>query len=183
MEWQGSGWQASGFGSMASRRERSRAWITLWVSGGQNRSSGTFRLAPFAKWMAKAVAMPVDDEFAGARWTVRAFILGRKMFGPIRGEWQMSNGKDGGARTRPIVRRPLCLRTIRARRSRWTVVRPSTSLPPASKPRTGVRGKQWEQDIKIGGGVETVSNISAQAMSTRFIWRWRRGAWSGRVAV
>ena len=37
-----------------------------------------------------------------------AFILGRNMFGPVRGAWPDETGRAGGATIRPITRRPSC---------------------------------------------------------------------------
>ena len=49
-------------------------------------------------------SIDVDDEFA-ARWMANfgAFILGRNMFGPVRGAWPDNSWKDGGETTRRIT--------------------------------------------------------------------------------
>ena len=42
-----------------------------------------------------------DNDFAARGFRdVGAWILGRNMFGPVRGPWPDDSGKDGGARTR-----------------------------------------------------------------------------------
>ena len=66
----------------------------------------------------------VDDDFARAGFeNVGAWILGRNMFGPIRGAWPDEDGRAGGARRRPTTCRSSCSRIIRARRSRWRAAR------------------------------------------------------------
>jgi dihydrofolate reductase len=44
-----------------------------------------------------------------------AYVMGRNMFGPVRGDWT-SSGRAGGARTRPTTRRSSCSPTTRATR-------------------------------------------------------------------
>ena len=54
-----------------------------------------------------------DDEFARkAMDNFGAFILGRNMFGPVRGHGWIAPGRAGGATTRRIIRRPLFLPTM-----------------------------------------------------------------------
>ena len=51
----------------------------------------------------------VDDEYAHRSMDgFGAFILGRNMFGPIRGPWPDNNWKAGGVRIRPTTRRLSC---------------------------------------------------------------------------
>jgi hypothetical protein len=67
-----------------------------------------------------------DDDFAARGFAnVGAWILGRNMFGPIRG--RTTSGRGGGARTRPTTCPSSCSRTMLARRSRWRAGQRSTS--------------------------------------------------------
>ena len=51
----------------------------------------------------------VDDRFTVRSFdNVGAWILGRNMFGPIRGEWPDDNWKGWWGDTRPIMCRPSC---------------------------------------------------------------------------
>src|SRR5262245_58867189 len=61
----------------------------------------------------------VDDRFAARGFeNLGAWILGRNMFGPVRGG-RTTAGRAGGATTRPTTCRSSSSRTTRARRSRW----------------------------------------------------------------
>jgi hypothetical protein len=60
-----------------------------------------------------------DDRFASAAAEgFGAFILGRNMFGPIRGDGRTTRGRAGGATIPRITRQPLFLPTTPARRLR-----------------------------------------------------------------
>ena len=78
----------------------------------------------------------VDDELAMRGFAdIGAWIIGRNMFGPVRGPWQVlgptAPGKGGGATTRPIAAPSSCSPIIRVPRSRWRAAPPSTSSPTA----------------------------------------------------
>ena len=61
----------------------------------------------------------VDDDFAAQGLEgIGAWILGRNMFGPVRGPWPDEAGKGGGATSRRTTRRFSCSRITRARRWR-----------------------------------------------------------------
>ena len=61
----------------------------------------------------------VDDDFAARGFVnIGAWILGRNMFGPVRGPGPTRNGRAGGATSRPITSRSSCSPTTRAPRSR-----------------------------------------------------------------
>ncbi len=50
-----------------------------------------------------------DDDFVVRGFeNLGAWILGRNMFGPIRGPWPTKTGRDGGATRRPITCRCSC---------------------------------------------------------------------------
>jgi hypothetical protein len=83
----------------------------------------------------------VDDQFAARGFeNVGAWILGRNMFGPVRGQWPDENWKGWWAQTRPITSRFLSSPITRGHRLRWKVARPSILLPTESNPRCG---KRW----------------------------------------
>ena len=51
----------------------------------------------------------IDDDFAARGFrNVGSWILGRNMFGPIRGPWPTRTGAAGGATTRRTTRRSSC---------------------------------------------------------------------------
>ena len=76
----------------------------------------------------------------------RRHVMGRNMFGPVRGRVERDRGRagtDGGARTRRTTTPSSCSRTTPAHRSRWRAARPSTSSPTASRRRsTGLRRRR-----------------------------------------
>ena len=51
----------------------------------------------------------VDDDVASRAFDgIGAWILGRNMFGPVRGPWPDESGEAGGARSRRTTRRSSC---------------------------------------------------------------------------
>ena len=59
----------------------------------------------------------IDNDFASKSFeNVAAWLLGRNVFGPVRGPWEGDSGKDGGAIIRRITRRFLCSRITGERR-------------------------------------------------------------------
>jgi dihydrofolate reductase len=111
-----------------------------------------------------------DDEFARRSMDgFGAFILGRNMFGPIRGEWPDEQWK-GWWGDNPPYHAPTFVLTHHPRASiemdGGTTFHFITDGIEAAL--QCAREAAGQKDIKIGG-----DNISAQAMSTRFIWRWR----------
>jgi len=62
-----------------------------------------------------------------------AFIMGRNMFGPDRGEWT-STGRVGGVTSRPITPRCSSSPIVSGKNSPWRAGPPSTSSPMASTP-------------------------------------------------
>ena len=61
----------------------------------------------------------IDNDWARRSFdNVGAWILGRNMFGPVRGPWRTIPGKGGGAKSRRIMCPCLSSRTMRALRSR-----------------------------------------------------------------
>jgi len=74
-----------------------------------------------------------NPDEAGQMTAARAFIIGRNMFGPVRGEWDRQwNGWRGDD---PPFHAPVsCSPTTRAARSRWTAAPRTTSPPAESNP-------------------------------------------------
>ena len=63
-------------------------------------------------------ATGIDDDFAALGFkNIGAWILGRNMFGPIRGPWPDIPGKDGGVTIRRTTLPSSCLPTTLANRS------------------------------------------------------------------
>ena len=82
-------------------------------------------------WMSDTAGENPDE--AGQMTAARAFIIGRNMFGPVRGEWDRQwNGWRGDD---PPFHAPVsCSPTTRATRSRWTAAPRTTSPPAESNP-------------------------------------------------
>ena len=82
-------------------------------------------------WMSDTAGENRDE--AGQMTAARAFIIGRNMFGPVRGEWDRQwNGWRGED---PPFHAPVsCSPTTRATRSRWTAASRTTSPPAESNP-------------------------------------------------
>jgi len=70
----------------------------------------------------------VEDQAAIEAWQQRplAYIMGRNIFGPGRGDWDL-NGTGCGARTRPTTTRSSCLPPMPARTCRWPAAPRSSS--------------------------------------------------------
>jgi hypothetical protein len=73
----------------------------------------------------------IDDDFAARGFTnIGAFIMGRNMFGPVRGPWPDDSWKGWwGNTTRPITPLSSCSLTTPGHRSSWTAAPPFTSSP------------------------------------------------------
>ena len=70
----------------------------------------------------------VDDAFAARGFeNLGAWIMGRNMFGPMRGPGLTTAGRDGGAPTRPTTCPSSCSPTTLVRPSPWRAERRSTS--------------------------------------------------------
>lgn len=100
----------------------------------------------------------VDDRFARASMSgFGAFILGRNMFGPIRGEWPDDVWK-GWWGDNPPYRAPTFILTHHARApvvmEGGTTFHFVTDGPEAAL--TRARAAAGDMDVKIGGGVSTV---------------------------
>ncbi len=64
-----------------------------------------YRTRTFQKMLGKdGGSTGIDDDFAASGMTnLGAWILGRNMFGPIRGPWKVKAGKVGGVQTHRIT--------------------------------------------------------------------------------
>ena len=70
----------------------------------------------------------VDDDFAARGFeNVGAWILGRNMFGPLRGPWSDDSWKGWWGNDPPTTCPCSCSRTMPASPSPWRAERPSTS--------------------------------------------------------
>src|SRR5215212_2383043 len=79
-----------------------------------------------------------DADATAEGWLMRprgAYVMGRNMFGPIRGEWDEDWDGWWGSEP-PTTRRSSGSPTTPASRSRWRAARASTSSPRASRPHT-----------------------------------------------
>ena len=94
-----------------------------------------------------------EQGFAG----IGAWILGRNMFGPVRGPWPDDSGKAGGATSRRITRPSSCL-THHARppleMAGGTEFRFVTEGIHAALEQANVAA--GGRDIRLGGGVSTI---------------------------
>jgi dihydrofolate reductase len=94
--------------------------------GGESLHQWFFPTRTFQKMVGKeggATTGP-DEEFAARSFqNLGAWILGRNMFGPIRGRTRI--GKAGGAPVRRITPMFSCSPTTRESRSRWKAARRS----------------------------------------------------------
>lgn len=70
---------------------------------------------------------PDDDFVARGFDNIGAWILGRNMFGPIRGAWPDDEWKGWWATIHPIIRMSSCSPITRASRSPWRAARSFTS--------------------------------------------------------
>jgi dihydrofolate reductase len=111
----------------------------------------------------------VDDEFArGAMENFGAFILGRNMFGPIRGSWQ-DNAWKGWWGDNPPYHAPTFVLTHYEREplemeGGTTFYFVTSGIKEAL---TLAKKAAGEKDIKIGGGVSTVRQyLQAQLVDT-----------------
>ena len=123
-------------------------------------TNGCSRPAPSARCRARRAATTgVDDDFATRGFdNVGAWILGRNMFGPVRGPWP-DDELEGLVGRQPALSRARSSSSpiTRGRRSRWRAARPSTSSPTASRRRsTAPARRPAGRDVRIGGGVATI---------------------------
>jgi dihydrofolate reductase len=94
----------------------------------------------------------VDDNFMARGFTnIGAWILGRNMFGPIRGSWSDDTGKAGGVTTRRTIRLSLCSPITMDGGTIFHFVTDGihAALQRATDAANG-------QDVRLGGGVETI---------------------------
>jgi dihydrofolate reductase len=75
----------------------------------------------------------VDDRFAAGEEGLGATIMGRNMFGPIRGDWPDDEWKGWWGDDPPYHHQTSSLPSTRASRPRWREAPCSTSSPTVSK--------------------------------------------------
>jgi dihydrofolate reductase len=122
----------------------------------------------------------VDNDFAyRAMDGFGAFILGRNMFGPVRGEWPDDQWK-GWWGTNPPYHAPTFILTNHPRASiemeGGTVFHFVTEGIEVAMQRA--RQAAGELDIKIGGGVATVRNTYVLGMWMKFTMQCRPWCWA-----
>jgi hypothetical protein len=91
---------------MGSERDRNRAFRILWESAGRT-SSWFFGTKTFKAMFGEGGGSEgVNETFAHRSMDgFGAFILGRNMFGPVRGNGWTTAGRAGGETIRPITLR------------------------------------------------------------------------------
>ncbi len=111
-----------------------------------------------------------DDPFARAAMEgFGAFILGRNMFGPIRGEWPDDAWK-GWWGDNPPYHAPTFILTHHARARRSRMEGGTTFHSVTDVDRVGARpgdAAAGDLNVKIGGGVSTVRQYLPQERSTK----------------
>ena len=100
----------------------------------------------------------------GRRTNVGATIMGRNMFGPVRGPWpELRRGEAGGARTRPTAIPCSCLPTTRA--SRFFVVGGGTTFYFVSDGITSALAQAKDaagrRDVWLAGGGSVINQYLA----------------------
>jgi dihydrofolate reductase len=136
--------------------------------GGMNLHQWAFKTRTFRKMFGQeGGATDVDDEFAARSFAnVGAWIMGRNMFGPIRGAWPDENW-NGWWGSNPPYHVPVFVLTHHARAS--LVMEGGTTFhfvtdgiqSALQKAQDAAGGK----DVRIGGGVSTIR----QYLSARLI--------------
>ena len=123
------------------------------TSGPSRRASGGRPTA----WRARRRTASTTSASASGTTGFGATIMGRNMFGPVRGAWgdEQWNGWWGDD---PPFHHPVFVLTHHARDPlTWRAARRSTSSPAASRPRWSRRGRRRRRRRpRLGGGASTV---------------------------
>ena len=101
----------------------------------------------------------VDEKYAARSMEgFGAFVVGRNMFGPIRGPWPNESWKGwwGRASSLPCPRVRADLPQARTNRNEGRDDLPLCNGRDRCRPRGGAKAAAGDRDIKIGGGVATV---------------------------
>jgi dihydrofolate reductase len=138
----------------ASGPARTRAWSIRSANGAKSCTVGSTRLGPFDRWWGKTagltIASPAAEGFG-------AFILGRNMFGPIRGEWPDDAWK-GWWGDNPPYHAPTFILTHHARAP--IVMEGGTTFhfvtDGIEAALAQAKAAAGDLDVKIGGGVSTI---------------------------
>ena len=118
----------------------------------------------------------IDNDFAAQSMdNLGAWILGRNMFGPVRGPWKDESWK-GWWGDDPPYHTPVVLRTARGaaydgRRNNVLLCHRRHRVGLKEGERRGQR-----QDVRIGGGVATIQYLTVIS-SMRSIWLCPRSSW------
>jgi dihydrofolate reductase len=136
---------------MGSERDRNRAFRILWESAGRT-SSWFFGTKTFKAMFGEGGGSEgVDETFAHRSMDgFGAFILGRNMFGPVRGEWLVGRQSAlSRSDVRPDAPRPRADRMEGGATFHFVTDGVHAALERA-------RDAAGARDVKIGGGVSTV---------------------------
>ena len=96
-----------------------------------------------------------DEQVAAWHENVGATIMGRNMFGPVRGPWQNEEWRGWWGEDPPFHTPCSSSPTTRARRSRWRAGRPSTSSRRHRERLEQAVAAAEGKDVTIGGGAST----------------------------
>ena len=127
----------------------------------------TFQRAVIGKRRGRA---GIDDDFAARGFeNLGAWILGRNMFGPVRGPWPDESWKGWWGDDPPYhVARLRPHAPPAALRSRWRAARRSTSSRTGSTPRSSGRGRRPAAATSVSAAASPRSgSTSARASSTK----------------
>jgi len=146
----------------ATAPDRTRTLIVLSASAATSCINGPSPHGPFNKCLAPMAAPPeLTTEFAARGFeNIGAWIMGRNMFGPVRGPWPDDSWK-GRWGDNPPYHTPVFVLTNHPRAS-FTMSGGTTfhfvtdgihaALRRATEAANG-------QDVRLGGGVATIRNI------------------------
>ena len=152
-----------------ARRLRRRAEPGSAESARRQRARADGVVLPHARVAADARAARTARPASTTRWRSRAstgigaWILGRNMFGPVRGPWPDESWK-GWWGDEPPYHTPVFVLTHhpRAAAARWRAAPSSASSPTASTRRSSRRGRPpAARDVRLGGGVVDGSAVPA----------------------
>ena len=123
----------------------------------------------------------IDDDFAARGFkNVGAWILGRNMFGPIRGAWPDMNWKGWWGDNPPYHVPTFILTHHAARPSRWKAERHSTSLQAVFTRRlTGRATQRTEWTCALAAELTPSGSIFVRALLTSCTSPFLRCCWDG----
>jgi hypothetical protein len=122
----------------------------------------------------------IDDDFIARGFeNVGAWILGRNMFGPIRGPWPDMEWKGWWGDNPPIMFRFLFLPIMRVRPSKWTAVQRFTLSQTAStRHLNGLARLPKAKTCALAEGPTLFNSICVKASLMSFTSQFRRSCWA-----